>query len=456
MTQHAARAAEFLIDADRAARQDASLWFFRQKRDAASDIPEWEALRSAAAAVKAHAMSRLARLLKDFERTATANGVQVHWARTAQEHNMIVLDILREAHVSRVSKSKSMLTEECELNPFLEAHGIEVIDTDLGERIVQLAKQPPSHIVAPAIHWTREDIGALFHKTLGTPLGETSPDALAAAARKTLRDALLNAGAAITGANAIVAETGGVVVVTNEGNADLGMHSAPVHIACVGIEKIIASKSDLGILLRLLARSATGQPISAYTTHVASPKPGGTMHVVLVDNGRTARLADPVLRSALHCIRCGACLNTCPVYRRSGGYSYGYVIQGPIGAILAPTVDLDAHHALPFASTLCGSCADVCPVKIDIPAQLLALRARSAAAGKLPRGYALMFSALGRMLARRQSYECAARWIRRILRLLPASWVAGAHNPWTRPGRTLPILADESFREWARREGRLQ
>lgn len=347
-----------------------------------------------------------------------------------------------------------MLTEECGLNPFLEARGIEVVDTDLGERIVQLAKEPPSHIVMPAIHWKREEIGALFHRTMGTPAGETSPDALAAAARVHLRDALLHAGAGITGANALVAETGGVVVCTNEGNADLGMHSAPVHIACAGIEKIVATRDDLGVLLRLLARSGTGQPVTAYTTHVTAPRHGAAIHVVLVDNGRTRRLADAAMRSALHCIRCGACLNTCPVYRRSGGYSYGHVIQGPIGAILAPAVNLAAHQSLPFASTLCGSCADVCPVRIDIPAQLLAWRARAGEAGKLPRGYALLMPLLGRLLSRLSRFERAARLARRLQRLLPASWLSGRWNPWTRPGRALPVLADETFREWSRRTGR--
>jgi len=454
MTRHAQGAAEFVADAPRAAWHDQSLWFFRQKRDKASAIPEWEALRQAATALKTHAMSRLDELLEEFERKATGNGVQVHWARDAREHNEIVLGILRAANVTRVSKSKSMLTEECGLNPFLEAHGIEVVDTDLGERIVQLARQPPSHIVAPAIHWKRDEVGELFHRTLGTPKGETSPDVLAAVARRHLRDALLNAGAGITGANALVAETGGVVVVTNEGNADLGMHSAPIHIACVGIEKVISTKDDLGVLLRLLARSATGQPVSSYTAHVASPKPGGAMHVVLVDNGRTARLADPVMRSALHCIRCGACLNTCPVYRRSGGYSYGHVIQGPIGAILAPAVSLEAYSSLPFASTLCGSCADVCPVKIDIPAQLLAWRARTAAVGKLPRGYSLSFSLLGWVLARLGRYERSARWARRFQHILPASLIDRLASAWTRPGRALPVMADETFREWARREGK--
>lgn len=452
---HAKAAARFLDDTARAAWHDQSLWFMRQKRDKATALPEWEALRLAGSALKTHAMSRLADLLEDFERRATANGVVVHWARDAAEHNAIVFGILRNAGVSRVSKSKSMLTEECGLNPFLEARGIEVVDTDLGERIVQLAKEPPSHIVIPAIHWKREEIGALFHRTMGTPAGETSPDALAAAARVHLRDALLHAGAGITGANAIIAETGGVVVCTNEGNADLGMHSAPIHIACVGIEKIVATLDDLGVLLRLLARSGTGQPVTAYTTHVASPRPGAAMHVVLVDNGRTQRLADEAMRAALHCIRCGACLNTCPVYRRSGGYSYNHVIQGPIGAVLAPAVDLDAHHELPFASTLCGSCGDVCPVRIDIPAQLLAWRARAAAAGNLPRGYATIFPLLGRVLGSLSRFERAARWARRLQRLIPASWLSGRWNPWTRPGRALPVIADESFRGRARREGKL-
>ena len=453
---HPAAAAVFLRDSERAAWHDEALWFVRQKRDTATALPEWEALRDAGAALKAHAMGRLAELLETFETHATAAGVVVHWARDAAEHNAVVLDILRSAGATRVAKSKSMLTEECGLNPVLEASGIEVVDTDLGERIVQLAHEPPSHIVLPAIHWKKEEIGALFHRTMGTPAGESSPEALAAAARDHLRDALLHADAAITGANALVAETGGVVVCTNEGNADLGMHSAPLHIVCVGIEKIIATLDDLAVLLRILARSATGQPITAYTTHVAAPRPGARMHVVLVDNGRSARLADPEMRSALHCIRCGACLNSCPIYRRSGGHSYGYVIPGPIGAILAPAVDLKAHHDLAFASTLCGSCGDVCPVRIDIPAQLLAWRGRAAAAGALPAGYAALIRRFGAILADRRRFDRAGRWARQALRLIPSALLTGRWNPWTRASRTLPVVPRESFREWARREGRLK
>ena len=455
---HPEAAAAFVRDTERAAWHDEAIWFVREKRDRATDLPEWESLRSAASLVKAHAMSRLAELLEEFEARATANGVTVHWARDAAEHNTIVREILQAGGAKCVAKSKSMLTEECGLNHVLEASGIEVVDTDLGERIVQLAHQPPSHIVMPAIHWKKQEIGALFHRHMGTPANESSPEALAEAARVHLRDALLNADAAITGANALVAETGGVVVCTNEGNADLGMHSAPIHIVCVGIEKIVASLDDLGVLLRVLARSATGQPITSYTTHVTSPRPDTAMHVVLVDNGRTARLADVELRSALHCIRCGACLNTCPIYRRSGGYSYGHVIPGPIGAILAPAVDLTAHRALPFASTLCGSCGDVCPVKIDIPAQLVTWRERSAAANALPNGYASLFARLGRVLADRAAFDRSGRWARRALRVARAVGVERfirRFTPWTRAGRALPVAPAQSFREWAQRNGRL-
>jgi L-lactate dehydrogenase complex protein LldF len=450
---HAGAAAKFLADGERAAWHDQALWFVRQKRDVATDLPEWEALRDAGAALKAHAMGSLAELLETFERRAIANGAVVHWARDAAEHNDIVLQLLREHGATRVAKSKSMLTEECGLNEHLAAAGIEVVDTDLGERIVQLAGEGPSHIVLPAIHWRKEEIGELFHRTLGTPAGESSPAALAAAARDHLREALLHADAAITGANALVAGTGGVVVCTNEGNADLGMHSAPLHIASVGIEKIVATLDDLAVILRLLARSATGQPITSYTTHLTAPRAGAALHVVLVDNGRSARLADPEFRAALHCIRCGACINTCPVYRRSGGYSYGHVIPGPIGAILAPAVDLDRHKSLPFASTLCGSCGDVCPVRIDIPAQLLSWRARIATAGKLPIEYRLAIGPLRRTLSDPGRFARTGRRLRRLIRRLPGRLVRGWWNPWTRPGRAMPTAPENSFRDAARGAG---
>jgi L-lactate dehydrogenase complex protein LldF len=258
-----------------------------------------------------------------------------------------------------------MLTEECGLNPFLERRGIEVTDTDLGEWIVQLRREPPSHFVLPAIHIKKEEVSELFHELLDTEKGNSDPTYLTEAARHTLREKFLKAQAGITGVNFAIAETGGFVVCTNEGNADLGTSLPPLHIACMGIEKLVPRLADLGVFLRLLARSATGQPITAYSSHFHGPRPGAELHIVLVDNGRSKLLATEQFRQSLHCIRCAACLNTCPVYRRSGGHSYGVTIAGPIGSIVNAARDPEQHRTLPFACSLCGSCTDVCPVKID-------------------------------------------------------------------------------------------
>ncbi len=334
---HATLAAEFVHNRERAHWHDTALWFVREKRDkAANTLPEWETLRETASQIKTHAMSRLAEYLEQFDAQATKLGGKVHWARDAAEHNEIVLGILQEHGVKKLVKSKSMLTEECHLNPFLERHGIEVIDTDLGERIVQLDQKPPSHIVMPAIHMKKEEIGDLFHRHLGTTAGATDPQYLAEVARQHLRDKFMHADAGLTGVNFAVAETGGFVVCTNEGNADLGVSLPNLHIASMGIEKIIPRAKDLGVFLRLLARSATGQPITTYSSHFHGPRPGGELHIVIVDNGRSGVLASGEFRGALKCIRCGACMNTCPVYRRSGGYSYENTVPGPIGSILAP------------------------------------------------------------------------------------------------------------------------
>jgi L-lactate dehydrogenase complex protein LldF len=237
----------------------------------------------------------------------------VHWARDAVEHNQIVHRILAERGVTRLVKSKSMLTEECHLNPYLEARGVEVVDTDLGERIVQLAREPPSHIVMPAIHKKKEEIGELFHEHLHTEKGASDPKYLTEAARQHLRHRFLEAGAGLSGVNFAVAETGGIVVCTNEGNADMGTSLPPVHIACMGVEKLVPRQRDLAVFLRLLARSATGQPVTAYATHFYGPRRDGELHIVIVDNGRSALLGNPLLRRSLACIRCGACMNTCPV-----------------------------------------------------------------------------------------------------------------------------------------------
>ncbi len=455
--EHATLAAEFVRNRQRAHWHDTALWFVREKRDkAAHSLPEWETLRETASAIKAHTMSRLAEYLEQFEQQATKLGAKVHWARDAAEHNQIVLGILQQHNVKRLVKSKSMLTEECHLNPFLERHGIEVIDTDLGERIVQLDQKPPSHIVMPAIHMKKEEIGDLFHRHLGTTAGATDPQYLAEVARQHLRSKFMQADAGLTGVNFAIAETGGFVVCTNEGNADLGVSLPKLHIASMGIEKIIPRAKDLGVFLRLLARSATGQPITTYSSHFHGPRPAGELHIVIVDNGRSGVLASGEFRGALKCIRCGACMNTCPVYRRSGGYSYDNTVPGPIGSILAPARDPQHYHSLPYACSLCGSCTDVCPVKIDIHHQLLAWRNELAAHGYLPWKKRMAMKLTSLVLRITWLYGTLGWLGRRIVPWLPRFMIYNRFNPWGRQ-RELPPMPKKSFRQlYAERYGRFQ
>ena len=449
---HAAAAAEFVANTERAHWHDQALWFVRAKRDkAAQAVPEWELLRETAAQIKAHTISRLADYLDQFAEQAERLGAKVHWARQASEHNEIVLGILQQHDVKRVVKSKSMLTEECHLNPFLQRHGIEVVDTDLGEWIVQLRGEPPSHIVLPAIHIKKEEVGQLFHQRLGTPLGESDPKRLAEAARRKLRQYFMRAEAGITGVNFAVAETGGFVVCTNEGNADLGVSLPKLHIACMGIEKLVPRAKDLAVFLRLLARSATGQPITTYSSHFHGPRPGGELHIVLVDNGRSDLLGSDGFRRSLNCIRCGACMNTCPVYRRSGGHSYAATIPGPIGSILSPARDARAHYSLPFASSLCGSCTDVCPVKIDLHHQLLTWRREIAARGLLPWHKRLAMRATSYVLRRTWLYAMFGKLARRLGPRLPRRLLYNRLNPWGKQ-RELPEFPRHSFRELYRKK----
>jgi L-lactate dehydrogenase complex protein LldF len=448
MMSHAKKAAIFNKDEARTDWHDASLWMVRKKRDVAvSEIPEWEFLREFASDIKMHTLSKLDEYLEAFEKEATENGAIVHWAADAKEHNDIVLSILNKHQAKKMIKSKSMLTEECHLNDFLAANHIEVIDSDLGERIIQMLDQPPSHIVLPAIHLKKEEIGELFHKELHTEKGATDPQYLTEAARHHLREKFHTAQVALTGVNFGIAETGEVVVCTNEGNADMGVHLTPVQIHSMGIEKLIPRRSDLAVFTRLLARSATGQPVTVFTSHHRKPKKEGEMHIILVDNGRTTQLGKPDFRNSLKCIRCGACMNTCPIYRRSGGHSYESTIPGPIGSILTPGIDLKKYGNLPFASTLCGSCTDVCPVKIDIHDQLYKWRQIVSEAGLPEGGNKTLMGMLGSGLAAPQFFHRLGNLGRKMLRLFPGNERFLSFTIWTKD-RNLPKAPVESFRDW--------
>src|SRR6202000_2058292 len=313
---------------------DERLWDLRQKRDREMhDIPEWEELRSLASAIKEHTLTHLDEYLEEFEANARSNGVHVHWARDAAEHNRIVHGILRDHGAKTLIKSKSMLTEECGFRPYMASVGIEVIETDLGERIQQLDNEDPSHVVVPAVHKLRTDVAEVFSRTIGTDPNNSDVHYLAEAQREATRPLILAADAGMTGCNFAVAETGSVVVCTNEGNADLSANVPPLHIASIGIEKLIPKIADLGGFVRMLSRSALGSPITQYTSHFRAPRPGTEMHYILVDHGRSERLAMEDFWYSLKCIRCGACMNTCPVYRRSGGLSYAGTFLGPNGAL---------------------------------------------------------------------------------------------------------------------------
>lgn len=444
---HPQEAAKFVANDERMHWHDQALWFVRQKRDIASKgIPEWEKLRDYANNIKTHTMHNLAHYLEEFEKNATKKGIIVHWAKDAQEHNKIVHEILAAKNVTKLVKSKSMLTEECHLNPYLEQRGIEVIDTDLGERIVQLRNEPPSHIVLPAIHLKKMDVSDTFHEKLGTEKGNDDPTYLTRAARASLREDFLTAQAGLTGVNFAISETGGVVVCTNEGNADMGASVPKLHIASMGIEKVIPRLKDLSVFTRLLARSATGQAITSYTSHFHGPIEGGEMHIVIVDNKRTPFLADETYQKALNCIRCGACMNTCPIYRRSGGHSYKYVIPGPIGSTLGAFRNPKEHKSLPFACTLCSSCTNVCPAKIDLDSQLYAHRQDMAKKHLIDTKKAVAMKITSWVMDHPTIFNLGGKIMRKIVPLLPNSIVYSKANVWGKQ-RDLPSMPKNSFKE---------
>jgi L-lactate dehydrogenase complex protein LldF len=425
-------------------------------------LPDADAIRDHARTAKLDALRDLPAHLERFEAKLRANGAHVHWAEDADDCHRIVLDIAARHQVRRVAKGKSMVSEEIDLNQALEAAGLEVVETDLGEYIVQLAGDRPSHIVAPIIHMTRADVGRVMHERIQTPMSD-DPATLGRYAREKLRQVFLDADMGISGANFGVVETGTVCLVTNEGNGRMVTTLPRVHVVLMGIEKLVLTLADLDRLLKLLARSATGQQLTAYTTLLNGPRRKGddcgpeAMHVVLIDNGRS-RLMASENAEILGCIRCGACMNACPVYTSIGGHAYGDTYPGPVGAVVTPGLrGLDEWAELPSASSLCGACRDVCPVRLDIPRMLVNLR-QQAAPTHAPRWLRLAMKAFGTLAPRPRAYRAAMALMRRSLRLRAVDgWIARAPGParaWT-DARDLSAPAAKSFQQaWRERESR--
>jgi len=444
-----AEAAERFIAAPLHQKQhDERLWTLRSRRDGEMHaMPEWEEMRALAAAIKEHTLTHLDKYLEMFEANAKANGIQVHWAKDGDEHNRIVQEILERRGAKTLIKSKSMLTEECRFREHMAKVGIEVIETDLGERIQQLDDEDPSHVVVPAVHKLRTDVAKVFAEKLGTDPNDSNIYHLAEAQRQATRPLILNAEAGMTGANFVVAETGTFVVCTNEGNADLSANVPNLHIASIGIEKLIPRLEDLPVFIRMLSRSALGSPITQYTSHFRGPRAGGEMHVVLVDNGRSERLGMEKFWTSLKCIRCGACMNTCPVYRRSGGLSYGATYSGPIGLIIDPTFNARKYSNLPFSSTLNGSCTNVCPVKINIHEQIYAWRQEMVREHETPFVKRAAMKAAGAVLSRPAIYRAAVETGNAAIGSLPRFVIYNGLNAWGKH-REVPHAPAETFHQW--------
>ena len=428
---------------------DKNLWNAKIKREkVAAEIDEWEELRDLASQIKEHTLTHLDQYIEQFVAAAEARNIKVHFAKDATEHNHTMLQILQSKGATKIVKSKSMLQEECEMAPYLEANGIEIIETDLGERIQQLSGEAPSHIVMPAIHKTTSDVAKLFARTIGTDPNNDDPSSLTEAMRLNARPKFLEADAGLTGANFVVAETGTFVVCTNEGNADLTTNLPPLHIASIGIEKILPKVEDLGVFIRLLSRSALGTPATQYTSHFSGPRPGTEMHVILTDNGRSRRLGMDEFWHSLKCIRCGACMNTCPVYRRSGGLAYEATYSGPIGIILDPTFDDTKYSELPFHSSLCGSCSEVCPVHINIAEQITLWRQHMVNIKQISPMMRFSFGVAGKLFASPAMFRFAEKAGYYGLKLAPDFLLYNkALNPWGRH-RELPEIKKETFRDW--------
>jgi L-lactate dehydrogenase complex protein LldF len=435
----------------------------RAKRAAVvGELPDWDELRAAGAAIKDDVLANLGHYLTELEDRVQAAGGVVHWARDADEANRIVIDLVRRTGANEVIKVKSMATQEIGLNEALLDVGITPYETDLAELIVQLGDDEPSHILVPAIHLNRTEIRDIFLREMrGVDPGlSDDPAALAEAARRYLREKFLTAQVAISGANFAVAETGTLAVVESEGNGRMCLTLPRTLITVMGIEKVVPTWRDLEVFLQLLPRSSTGERMNPYTSMWTGATEGQSFHLVLLDNGRTTTLADPHGRSALRCIRCSACLNVCPVYERTGGHAYGSVYPGPIGAVLSPQMTgVDKNSSLPFASTLCGACFDACPVAIDIPTMLVHLRARvvehKAAEHVAPTPERIAMAGAAWTMRGTHRWTWTLRLLRlgRLLRRVRRGrWLPPPLSRWTRT-RDVPVPPKESFRDWWQREG---
>ena len=446
-TLHSKAAAEFQKNSQKAAWHDETFWSVRTKRDIqAKGLDEWEQLRETASNIKKHTITHLDEYLEQFASNAEKNGVIVHWAKDAEEFNATVLAILKEHGVKKMVKSKSMLTEECEMNPYLEQHGIDVVETDLGERIIQLMHSKPSHIVMPAIHITQEEVGHLFEDKLKSEPGNYDPTYLTYCARMSLRNEFMTAGAGMTGANFGVAATGDIVVCTNEGNADMSTSMPKLHIATMGLEKIVPDYRSLAVFQRLLCRCGTGQPTTTFTSHFRKARPGAEMHIILVDNGRSDIIANAEHWESLKCIRCGACMNTCPVYRRSGGYSYTYFIPGPIGINLGMLRNKKKYTDNVSACSLCCSCDNVCPAKVNLSEQIYRWRQELDSLGKADCMKKAMSNGMKVLFDHPSLYRTAlkfAPWANHA----PRFAIYNSLNGWGE-GREMPVFAKQSFHEW--------
>ena len=429
---------------------------FAEKRAAAvAQLDIFEALRDAGKDIRNRGLENLDAYLLKFEEAATARGTIVHWAETAEDVNRIVIEIAQANGVKKIVKSKSMVSEESGLNHALEAVGIQAIETDLGEYIVQLAKEPPSHLIAPAIHKSKEDVAELFQQHHNLPYKLDIPD-LTKEARQILRPHFLSADMGISGGNFLIAETGSVALVTNEGNGRMVTTAPKIHVAITGIEKVLPTLDDLATIMRLLPRSATGQSISNYVTVLTGPKGKDDSdgpeqsHVILVDSGRSAMLGT-AMQEALRCIRCGACMNHCPVYQNIGGHSYGWVYPGPIGAVLTPNfVGLENALDLPQAATLCNACGVVCPVKIPLPDLMRHLREKQIEQNLRPFGERLSIKIWRYVALRPGLYALATKLATRFGKLLGGSQGVIHRLPrldgWTK-GRDMPAPTGKTFRE---------